>query len=256
MNAVNIEILKVLVGSHAHGLASKDSDFDYRGVFVTPTSELLKLGGNTKTTNWVEGEEDNTSYEISHFLHLATKSNPSILECFTAPAVPYTVTNEKGYLIHIPEIRQAVFGKELRDLFPYVWSSKGVFEAFKGYSHNQHKKMFSEKEEFAKRKFKYAVAHLRVLLQGIELLSTGDFHVEIQYSYPNTPDPYVESFYFDGWADFLRAIREEQISTGEIVDTAEELKEVLKAAYEANPDKQTDLEPVNEFLLKVRKEFW
>jgi hypothetical protein len=31
--------------------------------------------------------------------------------------------------------------------------------------------------------------------------------------------------------------------------------EVLKA-YKENPDKKANLEPVNEFLLKVRKEFW
>lgn len=34
-------ILKVIVGSQAHGLATPASDFDYRGVFVVPTKEIL-----------------------------------------------------------------------------------------------------------------------------------------------------------------------------------------------------------------------
>jgi len=37
-------ILKVLVGSRAHGLANKDSDYDYRAVYVLPTSKILSLG--------------------------------------------------------------------------------------------------------------------------------------------------------------------------------------------------------------------
>ena len=37
------EILKVLVGSRAHELHNKNSDYDYRGVFVLPTSEIFSL---------------------------------------------------------------------------------------------------------------------------------------------------------------------------------------------------------------------
>lgn len=36
-------ILKVLVGSHAHGLAGPDSDKDFRSVFAMPTVELFQL---------------------------------------------------------------------------------------------------------------------------------------------------------------------------------------------------------------------
>jgi len=76
------QILKVLVGSHAHGLATAESDFDYRAVFVQPTSEILGLGHKAQNNQWIEGDIDNTSYEIGHFLFLATKSNPTILEGF------------------------------------------------------------------------------------------------------------------------------------------------------------------------------
>ena len=48
------KILKVIVGSHAHGLATSKSDFDYRGVFVVPTVDLLKIGPKTKETRWIK----------------------------------------------------------------------------------------------------------------------------------------------------------------------------------------------------------
>lgn len=217
-------VLKTLVGSHAHGLARPDSDMDYRGVFVVRTSDLLRLGGSTKTTSWIEGNEDDTNYEIGHFLHLATKSNPSILEVFKAPVVEAT---EEGLA--------------LRDLFPYVWSSKGVHDAFVGYSLNQRKKMLSDDEQYSVRRWKYAVAYIRVLINGIDLLRTGDFSVEVA-----DPD----------FREALLAVRRGELRIGSVVDFAEGLKEDLAQAYEHNASKKTDEEKINEFLLKIRKENW
>src|SRR3954447_11469464 len=109
-----IEILKVIVGSQAHGLATERSDYDYRGVFVVPTSELLKIGGDAvKHTSWIEGKEDDTSWEISKFLFMATKCNPTVLETFLAP-----------FASHFTEsMEQAQLAVELRVLFPYIWNS-------------------------------------------------------------------------------------------------------------------------------------
>ncbi|MBI2020193.1 nucleotidyltransferase domain-containing protein [Candidatus Daviesbacteria bacterium] len=59
-------ILKVLVGSKAHGLANKDSDTDYRGVFVESTSEILAMKKLT-----IKKVEPNL-YEISNFASYKT----------------------------------------------------------------------------------------------------------------------------------------------------------------------------------------
>ena len=42
------EILRVLVGSRAHGLAQPDSDYDYRSVIRYETRDLLALGPKPK----------------------------------------------------------------------------------------------------------------------------------------------------------------------------------------------------------------
>lgn len=267
----NTEILKVLVGSRAHGLDTVNSDSDFKVVYVSPTTELLKLGDRKyNPTSWIEGIDteqsnkiDQTAWEVGHFLHMATKSNPTILEVFNAPIILPKNTNNINY----------VWGDKLRKLFPYVWSSTGVYNAFRGYAHNQHKKIFDEKEESVNRKFKYAVAHIRVLLQGIELLThetltvkTSDIFYDdgINLPIPSWAAVSLINLKFNNphlcfprsWKAYLMAIKQNRIQIGNIIDTGEYLKNAMRIAYEKNSTKKTNLVPINEFLLAIRKEFW
>jgi len=222
------QILKVIVGSQAHGLATPTSDFDYRGVFLNPTSEILRIGGSTQQTSWIEGKDDDTSWELGHFLFLATKCNPTILEVFLAPEVP---------LEHLPG-QEDVWGSQLRALFPYVWNSKGVHDAFMGYGFNQRKKFLDDKD---KRAAKYAAAYLRTLYQAHELLTTNTFTIRIA-------DTVI--------GETVRKWKFGTFTVGEVIQTCTDWQDKVEAAYAANPDKQTDIDKVNEFLLKVRQENW
>lgn len=225
-------ILRVLVGSRAHGLETPDSDFDYRGVFVVPTSEILKLGGSPQTTNWIEGKEDNTSWELGHFLNLATHCNPTILETFLAPTDSHWAFENRDDR-HIQELQN-----ELKDLFPHIWNSVDVYNAFRGYSKNQQKKFLDKKDT---RPHKYASAYLRALYQGIQLLETGIFSVNFRET------PIHET---------LCSWKNKKYTIGEVMDLTNEYEEKFAKAFEKNPDHQANLEPVNEFLLRVRREFW
>lgn len=226
-------ILKVIVGSQAHGLANKDSDFDFRGVFIYPTSQFFLLPRTKLSeTSWIEGKSDDTSWELGHFLDLATRCNPTILECFMA-------------LRTADDWKESLFfkdgknvGEALKELFPYIWNSKNVYDAFTNYSKNQEKKMLDEKDG---RPWKYAQAYLRVLYHGYELLTTGKFHLQIV----DTPIyPHLKSF------------KEKRATFGEVVDICQFWKAQIKEAYEENPDKQTDFDRVNEFYQRVRLENW
>src|SRR5258708_3625982 len=149
-------ILKVLVGSRAHGLHTDQSDYDYRGVFVQPTRllPLLALEGKYTSTDWVEGRKveeagswrDDTAWEIHHFLKLAVACNPSILETFTAPVME---TSEEG--------------DALRELFPAVWHPGRVANAAIGYGENQRTKMRAGK---GNRPEQLALAYLPRLTQA------------------------------------------------------------------------------------------
>lgn len=231
-------LLKVLIGSHSHDLARPDSDYDYRAVYVTPTTEILSLGHSYKGSSWMEGEEDNTAYEIGHFLHLATKCNPTILEVFKAPVIESFVTDKK--LTHEQEgsftFTRFNLGEELRGLFPYVWNPKDAFNAFLGYSLNQRKKLLDDKD---RRGFKYATAYIRTLYNLIDLLEFGTFDLKISESRKQ---------------EIIR-IRDAEASVGEIINLATVLTktaEILLPTCKHEPD----ITKVNEFLLKVRKEFW
>lgn len=225
-----IDLLKVIVGSQAHKLATPTSDFDYRGVFVVPTQEILKIGGdNIKHTSWIEGNDDDTSWEIGKFLLIATKCNPTVLETFLAPRAPritrdYTIRDE--------------WGPQIQALFPHMWNSADVKNAFIGYGLNQRKKFFEDKD---KRAPKYACAYLRVLYNAWELLSKGTFSVDMS----NT------EIY-----DSLKNFKSGNYTRGEVIDRTYYWETQVLSAYKQNPDKKTNLEPVNEFLLKIRKEFW
>jgi len=218
-------ILNVLVGSRAHGTATETSDFDYRGVFVQPTQEILKLGGSLKTTSWIEGrdpteagkKEDDVAWEIGHFLFLATKCNPSILEVFASPVIKSTEE-----------------GEELRELFPALWNPQGVRDAFIGYGLNQRKKLLENKEG---RPWKYAVAYLRTLMQAEQLLRVGVLPINMKFH-----EEYGTLMMFKN-----------KIGTpGAVIDKCMVWQRRVEALAEVCKH-EPDLDRVNEFLLKVRR---
>lgn len=243
MKKDKVQILKVLVGSRAHGLADENSDYDYRGVYVVSTETILSLGYKYKGNHWVEGEnEDQTAYEIGHFLQLITRCNPTALETLLAPVIesPEEWDSSETTFIGSKVTKTDNYlnlGQELKDLFPYVWNPNDAFNAFRGYSSNQRKKMLDKKD---KRGPKFACAYLRTLWNLEELLRTGTFSLEV--TNPNK-------------LAYLLAIRNGNFKPGEVID----LCESIIVECEILRDKSTqvpDLTKVHEYLMKVRKHYW
>jgi len=212
-------ILKVLVGSHAHGLATQDSDRDYRSVFVIPTEDMFKLGFKHPGTQWVKGQTDETAWEVSAFLTLATQGHPLVLETFLAP------------------VEQAdVWGHRLRSLFPDVWSSEKAFESFVNYAHNQRQKFLEKKDG---RPEKYAAAYLRVLQNLCELLETGTFTIHI------APTELGKK---------IVGIKQGKYRTGEVIDLGENLL-LTAQQLRATSSHSENLTRINSFLIDIRREY-
>lgn len=208
-------ILSTIVGSRLHGTATPESDYDYRGVFMIPIEDILSPFRSPKENSWVEGETDNTSYELRHFCKMCSQGNPSSLEVLVG--IPNEITPE---------------GEELRKLLPKFLSKKRCFDAFMGYSRNQEKKF---RDDYQGRKWKYATAHTRTLYQLLHLLKTG----ELIGTYP------------DGVVEELRAIKEGRKLDADIFGRVFQLEALCKEAFpSSNLPESCDQEAIEEFIFK------
>jgi uncharacterized protein len=212
-------ILRVLVGSQAHGLADPGSDADYRAVFVRPTAELFRLDAKPSTARWSKSDGDETAWEIGAFLSLAVQCHPLALETFKAPV-----------------LEADEWGQELGLLFPRVWSPQRAYNAFLGYGVNQRTKFLQKKDG---RPGKYAAAYIRVLYNLCELLESGTMTIRIV----DTPI-----------GKTIADLKAGQFRMGDVIDLAEywtqEASQRLSQCHH-----QADLEAINDFLIRLRTAF-
>lgn len=214
-------LLKSLVGSRAHELHDDSSDYDYRAVHVVPTKEILRIGFKYSGTSWIEGSVDETSYEIGHFLQLCTKANPSVLEVLLADQTKI----------------DTAYAKEMRELLPFMYDPNDAFNAFAGYSKNQQKKLL---EDHLSRRLKFGVAYVRTAYNLVELFETGTFSLRVT-------NPKKKQTLTD--------IKSGLHSDGEIIDLAEAQIAKAKKLLPSVVNKK-DMSVIDDFLCRVRKDFW
>lgn len=152
----------VLTGSRLHGLSHEDSDYDWRGVHIHDLKDFLSPFKKLKNTTWIEGDEDNTSYELADFCKLATKGNATILEVFFSDQVKETSES----------------AQTMRDNWTKFIDTNNLVMASKGYASNQYNKMHLF--DPSQRAPKFAVAYLRVLWQCTMFLRDGIFYCQIE----------------------------------------------------------------------------
>ena len=160
-------LTKVLVGSRLHGLHNEKSDYDYRGIHIHSLKDVLSPFKTLKNTSWIEGDEDNTSYELADFCKQATHGNATILEVFFSNEI----------------IATTLVADEMRKNWKKFIDTDRIVMAGRGYASNQLNKMqlfddIGVKDQ--KRTSKFAIAYCRVLWQTSEFLRTGEFKCQIE----------------------------------------------------------------------------
>lgn len=155
-------LTKVLVGSRLHGLENAESDWDWRGIHIHSLKEVLSPFSKLKNTSWIEGDEDNTSYELSEFCKMAVQGNATIWEVLFSNHV-----KEDGVAARILRANAHRF----MDTDKFVMASRG-------YAQNQYNKMNLFEPDA--RTPKFAVAYIRVLWQCWQFLETGKFKCQIE----------------------------------------------------------------------------
>lgn len=160
-------ITKVIVGSRLHGLNTPTSDYDYRGIHMYSLKEMLSPFKTLKNIDWIEGDVDNTSYELAEFCKNATKGNATILEVFFSNQITETTP----------------IADEMRANWQKFMDTDQFVMASRGYAANQLNKMALFDDIGVKgqsRTPKFVVAYCRVLWQCTEFLKTGKFKCMVE----------------------------------------------------------------------------
>lgn len=163
------EIAKVLVGSRLHGLHTPTSDYDYRGIHIHSLRDKLSPFKTLKNTTWIEGDEDNTSYELADFCKQAVHGNATILEVFFSDEI----------------IETSDVHTELRENWTKFIDTERFVAASRGYAKNQWNKFYNFEDVGGNgqhRTAKFAVAFLRVMWQCEQFLLTGRFKCNLEES--------------------------------------------------------------------------
>lgn len=160
------KILQGVVGSQAYGLANADSDYDRKGVYVSPPFALLSLDPPRDTV--VQTDPDYEFHEVGKFCRLALKCNPTVLEQLFL----------EDYEILTPEGRILIHNRSA------FLSARCVRGAFGGYAMDQIKRLQrrgdgSFSSDTRKRREKHARHCFRLLHQGAELLRTGRLTLKV-----------------------------------------------------------------------------
>nr|DAJ91976.1 MAG TPA: putative nucleotidyltransferase [Caudoviricetes sp.] len=160
-------LAKVLVGSRLHGLDTPESDYDYRGIHISSLQDKLSPFKKDKNTVWIEGNEDNTSYELADFCKQAVQGNATILEVFFSDKVYETSS------VH----------QEMKENWKKFIDTHRFIAASRGYAHNQWNKFYNFEDTGLlgqKRTAKFAIAFLRVMWQCEQFLLTGEFKCSVK----------------------------------------------------------------------------
>lgn len=211
-------ILAVVVGSHAHGLATDASDTDRRGVYAVPAADFWGL---VKPARHVDGPlPEQLSWEVERFCELALSANPNVLDVLYSPLVERTTP----------------LGEELRALAPAFLSLQAQ-RTYTRYAQAQFARAAAHRERRGELRWKLLGHMVRLMISGSVLLETGTVELD--------PGPHRER---------LLALRRGELDWEEVCAWRERLAERLERAPRSSPlPAEPDTARVEEWLISVRR---
>jgi predicted nucleotidyltransferase len=188
-------IARVIVGSQLHGLATPESDTDYAVVQCSSLRHMLSPFRKEKAPRSISEGGDLVTFELNHFVKLATSGNPTVLE------VLWSNKCEETSLVWtwLYSSRRSLLNK------------RNVYNAHVGYAKSQVDRAGRCPSD-ERRMRKAWAAHIRVLVQGRQLLEYADFSPQINavtarvinhIKHPETDLATAEALFNQG-ADYAR----------------------------------------------------
>lgn len=222
-------ILKIVAGSHVHGLNTPESDRDEEAIVIEPLHLAVRLG-----QPWDELERtkpDRKWYSLRKWCQMATKGNPNFILMLFAPMESVLSGDARGFQL-----------REMASSF----ISKQAIRSHLGYMQGQRSRLINHQRtveetggdsaKIAERfgggggrglprydliqrygyDTKFGMHLLRLAIQGIELATTG------RVTLPMREDD----------RQFLLAVRHGQVSFESVLERANNLEALLKKAFE------------------------
>lgn len=239
------EILRTVVGSGLHGMAIEGTDdHDEMGIFIERIEQVVGLDAPQGSDVWrtkpegvrsEAGDIDLVRYSLRHYMRLATQGNPTMLLPLFAP-------------------REAVLkidltGEELRKLAPAI-VSRQAGPRFLGYMTHQIERLEGTRRSKPNRPelieahgydTKFASHAVRLALQGIELMQTGQLTLPMEAGALGTVrDIKLGLWRLENVLMFVRSLRDQLI---EAIDNSK-LRE------------KPDVERLNDWLAGVHLGYW
>ena len=172
------DILRSTVGSGLHGIAVEGTDDnDEMGIFIEPPAAVFgvaKFPEHEVVRTQPEGarsgpgDTDLVRYSLRKYLRLAVQGNPTILLPLYAPESALLVRTPLG--MELRELRRAIVSRQAGPRFlGYMKAQRERLQGLRG------RRGVNRPELIAKYGYdtKYASHAVRLALQGIELLTTG-----------------------------------------------------------------------------------
>ena len=151
-------VLSVQIGSKLHGFATEESDDDVVTVYTDPLRKVLSLNGDAPKGKQSHGDDDAIRYELRHFSRLLLKGNPTVYE-----VVFSNLIYDRSWA-----------GNEIQHNIDLFLDDVAIYHATRGYVYSTMKEANTSTFS-AVRRGKKALASLRVLRQGEQMLKEGRF---------------------------------------------------------------------------------
>ena len=136
MDFDNVEkyiIFEAITGSQLYGLATPESDTDYRGVCVPPLEVLLNPFQGFEQKDSGFKEEDRAIFALGKFMKLCADNNPNIIELLFIP--------QQSMVFKTPAWDKIIQNKDL-------FISKKAKHTFTGYAFSQLKRIERHRKWF------------------------------------------------------------------------------------------------------------
>lgn len=224
-------VMKVRIGSHAHGIARDDSDDDFRGVFISPADLHWSMHETPRRIEYLQEGVDEIYYEIGGFVRRLLTGDPMVLETLFSELV-----------------------EEADDLGHYIRSQRQRFltrPALMGFPYFLREQMrdLNRRQRRGKAVKPKALMHsVRLALSGLRALQTGEMTLEAREHADELIAIREGQWHFERvnqrvyelLREFENSLDESSLPEEPAIDAADHLLVVARAAFakrwlEANP---------------------